>query len=158
MQSGVKRVTIWLQQGNRNLLSVKSFSSCFKRYRARVLLLRLFSFTVVFHVPHRRYLASCAKKPVRDPDGLFCVVCSPAQVRQTAGAAGYSGFGGESMTHAIFGGHFDCFSRADICKVWRSRGLYSCGLCGKVYTINFGDSNMNDFVVERLNRIKRKGV
>lgn len=47
------------------LLSVKSFSSCFLGYRAQVLLLRLFSFTVVIHVPHRRYPASCAKKLVR---------------------------------------------------------------------------------------------
>ena len=62
---------MWLQQGNRNLLNVKSFSSCFKRYRARVLLLRLFSFTVVFYVPHRRYLASCAKEPVRIRTGFF---------------------------------------------------------------------------------------
>lgn len=46
-------------------LSVKSFSSCFLGYRAQVLLLRLFSFTVVIHVPHRRYPASCAKKLVR---------------------------------------------------------------------------------------------
>ena len=37
----------------------------FGGYRAQVLLLRLFSFTVVIHVPHRRYPASCAKKLVR---------------------------------------------------------------------------------------------
>ena len=37
----------------------------FLGYRAQVLLLRLFSFTVVIHVPHRRYPASCAKKLVR---------------------------------------------------------------------------------------------
>ena len=54
-------------------LCVKSFSSCFLGYRAQVLLLRLFSFTVVIHVPHRRYPASCAKKLVRDPDELFCM-------------------------------------------------------------------------------------
>lgn len=65
LQNGFKRVTIWLQQGQTALLSVKSFSSCFLGYRAQVLLLRLFSFTVVIHVPHRRYPASCAKKLVR---------------------------------------------------------------------------------------------
>ena len=31
---------------------------------------------------------------------------------------------------------FVCFSAKDNYKVWRGRGLYSCGLCGKVYTIN----------------------
>ena len=31
---------------------------------------------------------------------------------------------------------FVCFSATDNYKVWRGRGLYSCGLCGKVYTIN----------------------
>ena len=41
------------------------FFFLFLGYRAQVLLLRLFSFTVVIHVPHRRYPASCAKKLVR---------------------------------------------------------------------------------------------
>ena len=45
LQNDFKRVTIWLQQGQQTLLSVKSFSSCFLGYRAQVLLLRLFSFT-----------------------------------------------------------------------------------------------------------------
>ena len=68
-----KELQYGYSKGKAPRLCVKSFSSCFLGYWARVLLLRLFSFTVVIHVPHRRYPASCAKKLVRDPDELFCM-------------------------------------------------------------------------------------
>ena len=60
-----KELQYGYSKGKAPRLCVKSFSSCFLGYRAQVLLLRLFSFTVVIHVPHRRYPASCAKKLVR---------------------------------------------------------------------------------------------
>ena len=61
-----KELQYGYSKGKALRLCVKSFSSCFLGYWARVLLLRLFSFTVVIHVPHRRYPASCAKKLVRN--------------------------------------------------------------------------------------------
>ena len=125
LQIGFKRVTIWLQQGQTALLSVKSFSSCFLGYRAQVLLLRLFSFTVVIHVPHRRYPASCAKSS-SVLDELFCIHKSRKNRLLMR----------ESMTLRHFGGQFACFSAKDIYKVWRGGGLYSGWLCGTVYTIN----------------------
>lgn len=59
------------------LLSVKSFSSCFLGYWARVLLLRLFSFTAMTHAPHRQCPASCAKGLVRCFGRAFLHSASP---------------------------------------------------------------------------------
>ena len=53
------------------------FLLVFWGYRAQVLLLRLFSFTVVIHVPHRRYPASCAKGLVRCFGRAFLHSASP---------------------------------------------------------------------------------
>lgn len=58
-------------------LSVKSFSSCFLGYWARVLLLRLFSFTAMTHAPHRQCPASCAKGLVRCFGRAFLHSASP---------------------------------------------------------------------------------
>ena len=69
-QKSYNMVTAWAI----NPAECEIFFFLFLGYRARVLLLRLFSFTAVTHVPHRRYPASCAKKPVLSPDGLFCTL------------------------------------------------------------------------------------
>jgi hypothetical protein len=120
-------------------LSVKSFSSCFLGYRAQVLLLRLFSFTVVIHVPHRRYPASCAKKLVRSGRAFLHPQITQNRLLMR-----------ESMTLRHFGGQFACFSAKDIYKVWRGGGLYSGWLCGTVYTINLQVANMNPIDVDAL--------
>ena len=56
---------------------MKSFSSCFLGYWARVLLLRLFSFTAMTHAPHRQCPASCAKGLVRCFGRAFLHSASP---------------------------------------------------------------------------------
>ena len=95
-----------------------------KRYRVQGhLLLRLFSFTAVGTVPHRRYLASCAKKSVRFSGTdffAFHYVSENRPVRR------------KSMTLHVFGGQFYCFSAKDSSKVCCRWGLYSDGVCGKV--------------------------
>ena len=89
-----------------------------------LLLLRLFSFTAVGTVPHRRYLASCAKKSVRFSGTdffAFHFVPENRPVRR------------KSMTLYVFGGQFYCFSAKDSSKVCCHWGLYSDGVCGKVF-------------------------
>ena len=65
MQNGFKRVTIWLQQGQSPKAVCEIFFFLFLGYWARILLLRLFSFTAMIHAPHRQCPASCAKGLVR---------------------------------------------------------------------------------------------
>ena len=65
MQIGFKRVTIWLQQGQSPKAVCEIFFFLFLGYWARILLLRLFSFTAMIHAPHRQCPASCAKGLVR---------------------------------------------------------------------------------------------
>ena len=60
-----KELQYGYSKGKAPRLCVKSFSSCFLGYWARVLLLRLFSFTAMTHAPHRQCPASCAKGLVR---------------------------------------------------------------------------------------------
>ena len=60
-----KELQYGYSKGKALRLCVKSFSSCFLGYWARVLLLRLFSFTAMTHAPHRQCPASCAKGLVR---------------------------------------------------------------------------------------------
>ena len=64
-------------KGKAPRLCVKSFSSCFLGYWARVLLLRLFSFTAMTHAPHRQCPASCAKGLVRCFGRAFLHSASP---------------------------------------------------------------------------------
>ena len=59
-------------------------------------------------------------------DELFCI---PGRLGGEKGQVG----AGESMTLRRFGGQFVCFSATDSSKVWRGRGLYFRGKCGKVY-------------------------
>ena len=118
-----KELQYGYSKGKAPRLCVKSFSSCFLGYWARVLLLRLFSFTVVGPAPHRRYLASCAKKSVRFSGTdffAFHFVSENLPVRP------------KSMTLHVFGGQFYCFSAKDSSKVCCRWGLYSDGVCGKV--------------------------
>ena len=110
----------------RTLLSVKSFSSCFRDIGHRFSSSGCSPSQSVIHVLHRRCPASCAKELVWFPDELFCILKNGKNQRIRP----------ESMTLCRFGGHFACFSIKDIYKVWRSGGLYSGGLCGTVYTIN----------------------
>lgn len=65
LQNGFKRVTIWLQQGQSPKAVCEIFFFLFLGYWARILLLRLFSFTAMIHAPHRQCPASCAKGLVR---------------------------------------------------------------------------------------------
>ena len=116
-------------------LSVKSFSSCFLGYRAQVLLLRLFSFTV---------REPCAAQAV---SRFVCKKARPFWTSFFASAVSSKWLSAqESMTLPRFGGQFVCFSAKDIYKVWRGRGLYSGWLCGKVYSINLYTANM-EFVL-----------
>ena len=70
-----KELQYGYSKGKAPRLCVKSFSSCFLGYWARVLLLRLFSFTAMTHAPHRQCPASCAKGLVRCvSDELFCIL------------------------------------------------------------------------------------
>ena len=64
-KSPSKELQYGYSKGKALRLCVKSFSSCFLGYWARVLLLRLFSFTAMTHAPHRQCPASCAKGLVR---------------------------------------------------------------------------------------------
>lgn len=72
-----KELQYGYSKGKAPRLCVKSFSSCFLGYWARVLLLRLFSFTAMTHAPHRQCPASCAKGLVRCFGRAFLHSASP---------------------------------------------------------------------------------
>ena len=72
-----KELQYGYSKGKAPRLCVKSFSSCFLGYWARVLLLRLFSFTAMIHAPHRQCPASCAKGLVRCFGRAFLHSASP---------------------------------------------------------------------------------
>ena len=72
-----KELQYGYSKGKAPRLCVKSFSSCFLGYWARVLLLRLFSFTAMTHAPHRQCPASCAKGLVRCSGRAFLHSASP---------------------------------------------------------------------------------
>ena len=107
------------------------FFFLFQGYRAQVLLLRLFSFTV---------REPCAAQAV---SRFVCKKARPFWTSFFASAVSSKWLSAqESMTLPRFGGQFACFSAKDIYKVWRGRGLYSGCLCGKVYSINLYTANM----------------
>ena len=134
---------------------MKSFSSCFQRYRAQVLLLRLFSFAVVSMC----HTGGVSLRVQKSPSGTWTGFFASVPLRSGAKRGGQQRDPArESMTLCRFGGQFDCFSRTDSSKVCCRWGLYSGAEYGKVYTINFDGSDMNVFVVERLCCVKRKGV
>ena len=115
-----------LQYGYRKgdaLLDHEIFFFLFLEYRVSAILLRLFSFTAVGTVPHRRYLASCAKKSVRFSGADFFALQFVSENRPVRR---------KSMTLHVFGGQFYCFSAKDSSKVCCHWGLYSDGVCGKV--------------------------
>ena len=69
-----------LQYGYREgktLLDHEIFFFLFLGYWARILLLRLFSFTAMIHAPHRQCPASCAKGLVRYSGRAFLHSASP---------------------------------------------------------------------------------
>lgn len=72
-----KELQYGYSKGKTPRLCVKSFSSCFLGYWARILLLRLFSFTAMIHAPHRQCPASCAKGLVRCFGRAFLHSASP---------------------------------------------------------------------------------
>lgn len=72
-----KELQYGYSKGKAPRLCVKSFSSCFLGYWARILLLRLFSFTAMIHAPHRQCPASCAKGLVRCFGRAFLHSASP---------------------------------------------------------------------------------
>ena len=72
-----KELQYGYSKGKAPRLCVKSFSSCFLGYWARILLLRLFSFTAMIHAPHRQCPASCAKGLVRYSGRAFLHSASP---------------------------------------------------------------------------------
>ena len=78
-----KELQYGYSKGKAPRLCVKSFSSCFLGYWARVLLLRLFSFTAMTHAPHRQCPASCAKKLVLSGTSFFA--SSAARKRRKIG-------------------------------------------------------------------------
>ena len=110
-----------ITESDERFLRLKSFSSCFLGYWARVLLLRLFSFTAV----GRHRTGDIPLRVQKSPSGFGRAFLRP-KIRRNRPTAR------ESMTL----GQFACFSAKDIYKVWRGRGLYSAWVCGKVYTIN----------------------
>ena len=72
-----KELQYGYSRGKAPRLGVKSFSSCFLGYWARVLLLRLSPFPAMTHAPHRQCPASCAKGLVRCFGRAFLHSASP---------------------------------------------------------------------------------
>ena len=145
-----KELQYGYSKGRDPLAVCEIFFFLFLGYRAPGLLLRLELLHSLCSVCRTGDVPLRVQKSSSEKDELFCIFRTAAAGTALWGKTQNRPDRPKSMTLRDFGGHFACFSTADTSKVCCGWGLYSCAEYGKVYTINFDGSNVNDFVVERF--------